>query len=274
MPGFIVLLIVSFYGFILYSCQSNVTYDKPLKPGSGCSIMVPYGFPTYTKSQEGHYYICRDSYSLEYNPKSRTSMWVAEVISAESTVGNPSQKFNYTEDNRVSYITRARATDYNGAGLYPLLLASPSNVSWSVPFMTERHILTNSIPVFPNVYNGVWNELEKSVKNWARLKGKIYVITGPVYQEGKSQGEIGQNKITIPTHIYKVVFDKDKKESVGFVIPNSANVPGAINNYAMSVANVEKVTGINFIPNVNERSHTYLTNDIRWTLPVVGNTLK
>jgi endonuclease G len=55
--------------------------------------------------------------------------------------------------------------------------------------------------------------------------------------------------VSVPTHYYKVILDYNKgnSKSIGFIMPN-ADSKEPLQNYAVAVDSVEKLTGIDFFP--------------------------
>lgn len=62
---------------------------------------------------------------------------------------------------------------------------------------------------------------------------------------------IGVNGVAVPTKFFKVLCMQrnGKWQAIGFIMPNSA-INGSIFDYAMSVDEVEKVTGHNSFPSL------------------------
>ena len=60
---------------------------------------------------------------------------------------------------------------------------------------------------------------------------------------------IGENKVSVPKNFYKVVlkYDGDNSKAIGFVLENE-NSDRDIESFALSVDEVEKITGIDFFP--------------------------
>jgi endonuclease G len=49
--------------------------------------------------------------------------------------------------------------------------------------------------------------VEQDTRKYAsRAKGAVYVITGPVYSAGSRVETIGENKVCVPDHIFKLVY--------------------------------------------------------------------
>lgn len=56
--------------------------------------------------------------------------------------------------------------------------------------------------------------------------------------------------IAVPSHLYKVIYDPKANTAIAFVVPNAAVPESALAQYATTVAEVERVTGLRFFPNL------------------------
>jgi endonuclease G len=77
----------------------------------------------------------------------------------------------------------------------------------------------------------------------------IQLATGPVLHEGLAK--LGSNQLSIPRAYYKVVLlhtkTSGKSQGIGFILENAASkLP--LSSFACTIDDVEKVTGIDFFP--------------------------
>ena len=72
-----------------------------------------------------------------------------------------------------------------------------------------------------------------------RVKGDVYVFTGSVGHAGS----IGKGKVTIPSHLYKLVYDPDKKLAWAYWVENTDD---AQMSAPISYAELIQKTGIDF----------------------------
>ncbi len=102
-------------------------------------------------------------------------------------------------------------------------------------------------PQVPAFNRGIWKRLEEQVRSWAVDYDTLYVVTGPVLTADLSK--IGPNQVSVPRYYYKVLLDYSEPQvkGIGFVMPNMGlKLP--LQNYAVSIDSVERLTGINFFP--------------------------
>ena len=111
----------------------------------------------------------------------------------------------------------------------------------------------------PNI--GVIIELEALVRHFATTERKIVVVTGPILPKEKTV-TIGANRVTVPTHHYKVIFDlTPPRKMIGFILPNAGS-DKPLAAFAVTVDAVEKATGLNFFSKVPKAEQDRLDRTI------------
>ena len=137
--------------------------------------------------------------------------------------------------------------DYEGSGYDRGHLAPAADMGWSTITMAESFYFSNMSPQLPAFNRGIWKRLEELVRSWAIENKAVYVVTGPVLTSNLPS--IGPDKVSVPKYFYKVILDYTDPDikGIGFILPNASS--GApLQNYAVTIDSVEKVTGIDFFP--------------------------
>jgi endonuclease G len=190
--------------------------------------------------------ISHAGYSLSYNETHEQANWIAYELTKEET----NKLFNRTNkfllDPKVETGT-ASQKDYEKSGYDRGHLAPASDMGWSTTAMAESFYYSNMSPQTPSFNRGIWKKLEELVRTWAIENNSIYIATGPVLTNNLQS--IGPNKVSVPKYYYKVILDYTKPsiKGIGFILPNSGSKE-PLQNYAVSIDSVEKLTGINFFP--------------------------
>ena len=97
-----------------------------------------------------------------------------------------------------------------------------------------------------------WNDLEKQCRNWAKEYGAIDIVCGPIFYGNAQDKTIGRNKVSVPDAFYKVVLcRKGNPKAIGFIYKNRGDRQ-SMSDCACTVDEVERVTGINFFPALND----------------------
>ena len=132
--------------------------------------------------------------------------------------------------------------------------------------------LTNITPQDSGFNGGVWSQLENKVHVWGGQCDTLYVVTGCVVDDNKSKGTIGSgnNSISVPTHYYKALLRLDNGDytACAFYFDHFGDYDSGDWNYSpckMSVAELEKKTGIVFFPNLENKVGTTKAKSIKNT---------
>ncbi|WP_262708560.1 DNA/RNA non-specific endonuclease [Flavobacterium ranwuense] len=101
------------------------------------------------------------------------------------------------------------------------------------------------------------NILEQNVRYWAVKYDGIYVITGGVLEP--SLMIIEKEKVSVPKFFYKILLDDSTEnlKMIGFLVPNSESEK-PLYSFIVSVDHIEKLTGIDFFPKLNDNIENQL----------------
>jgi endonuclease G len=140
--------------------------------------------------------------------------------------------------------------DYKNSGYRRGHLVPAGDMSWNKQAMDATFLLSNVAPMTAKFNDGIWSELEKDVRDWARAYQKIYVVAGPVFRNPITT--IGENEITVPGYFYKAVFAlKDGEPKViGFLFDQKRQSYGPLSDYIVPIDSIEKETGIDLFANL------------------------
>ncbi len=184
-------------------------------------------------------------FTVSYNENYELPSWAAWQITPEQAGATGTFKEKYAEDPKVTTGT-ASNKDYKDAGFIIGQLVPPEDMYTSPPALEETFLMSNTVPQKPAFNKYVWKAIEKLIREWAKEGNTLYIAAGPVLADAPF-GTFGPNKVSIPTRYYKVVLDVNGERAVGFIIRNNV-ASGAPKTFALSVDEVEKITGIDFFP--------------------------
>lgn len=255
-----------------------------LKLPGACPQHYPLGAPSiYNEKQiERSFWLCETSYAVQYDPASKTPIWVAEVLRADSLRNSHEPRTeNFRENPNLPFPAQGKLKDYRSSGYDRGHMAPAADMN-NEESMSASFFLTNMVPqVGPNMNRGIWADLEKKVREQALKRGIVYVMTGPIYSGGTPKELIGASKIAVPTHLYKIVIDPNEKWTMGVIMPNEEIItkkskrtndqknapsinkvihcqgtsgqerPCLIEDFIVDVREIQNITGINFFPKVN-----------------------
>lgn len=188
-------------------------------------------------------------YSFGYSEAEEQSYWVSYVLTkSDLQVPNVKRWRDYLSDPIVP-TNSAHYKDYSRSGYTRGHLAPAGDMAFSKEAMKESFYMTNISPQKKELNNGIWKELEESVRDWGYDDNQLYITTGPV--PSSFRGSIGRNDVALPELFYKAILDNTgrEKKAIGFIIPNR-RCNDDLKNYAMSIDEVESQIKMDLFPNV------------------------
>lgn len=219
-------------------------------------------WPAYSADQA---IIERPYYTLRYNEEHEQAVWVAYRLSADSL---SQEKFDRKDDFRRDPRVRtgsAELSDYRGSGYDRGQLAPAADFSYDEFALSQTFYMSNMSPQSPSFNRGIWKKLEEQVREWSLENSEIYVVTGPVLN--KEFNTIGDNKVSVPEYYYKIILDIDKPgiKAIAFLLKNEkSSVP--LNTFAVSIDEIEKLTGLDFFPSVPDDMENILEGKVNTDL--------
>jgi endonuclease G len=132
--------------------------------------------------------------------------------------------------------------------------------------MDATFYMTNVVPQSPNSNQKGWERLESYCRELAKQGHVLYIACGPhgVGGTGKNGAEEqigkGRVKVTVPAKLWKVILvlpneDAEPRKNtrvIAIIMPNDQTVGFDWTKYRVSVADVEKLTGYKFFPELPE----------------------
>lgn len=211
-------------------------------PTDDCQEYAKYGVPG--KSGD---LLCRKGFLLAHDPERKTPIWVVEHLTKVKVEGDISRSWSFKADPDLERGRRAELSDYKNSGFDRGHVAPAADMEWDAQAMAESFYLSNMVPQNGPMNRGGWKGLEESVRQWVLDRGELYIYTGSVYSPGGVPANIGKNKVAVPTHLYKIVFDPTKVEAIAFIMPNRDVDVSEMGKYVVSVRDVEAHTGLDFL---------------------------
>jgi len=191
--------------------------------------------------------ISHSYFTLSYNENHEQANWVAYKLTRNMIEnGSYSRTDNFRPDYKVKN-SSSQLSDYKYSGYDRGHLCPAGDMKISKTGMSESFFMSNISPQNPSFNRGIWKSLEGTVRTWAINNEEIYIVTGPILTN--VMGSIGSNSVSIPKYFYKVILDYNQPEikGIGFIIENKKGEL-SLTSYAVSIDDVEKITGIDFFP--------------------------
>ena len=187
--------------------------------------------------------LCYSGFAILHSARSRTPIFVAERLSKDQLRNKVARSNRFFADARLPRAERAELEDYKNSGLDRGHMAPAGDMA-TPEAMAQSFSLANMVPQNTENNRHAWAAIEKATRKYAmRAAGDVYVITGPVF--GPSPATIGANRVWVPTHLFKLVYDPATGRAWAHWI---ANTDAARAGKPISYAELVRRTGIEFLP--------------------------
>ena len=215
-----------------------------------CAQQFPGGQPLRLADVGGAWQasaLCSEGFAVLYSGLSKTPMVVVERLNRSrlDAAGNQQRTDFFYADARLRSAHKAELSDYASSG-YDRGHMAPAADQNTPNAMAQSFALSNMVPQDSTNNRSVWAKLEADVRKYARrAQGNVYVYTGPLY-EGRLR-TIGKNRVWVPSHIFKLVYDEQQRRAWGWVLPNDAS---AQLGKPLDYADFVKRSGWNLLPSL------------------------
>jgi len=198
-------------------------------------------------------------YTLSYSEENEQAAWVYYQLSSAINNGTQDRTDDFRADPKVS-TGSASLSDYKGSGFDRGHLCPAGDMTQNKTAMSETFFLSNMSPQVAGFNRGIWSSLEDQVRKWANEYQTIYVVTGPIFNN--NLGIIGPGEVTVPGYYYKVIFD-GKDKMIGLILPNASSSK-SMDQFVVTVDQIELQTGIDFFPGINDQLENQLEANTEW----------
>lgn len=235
---------------LVFSCREinlneDVTNESNESSAQNNVISTDFDFlPTSTTSE----IYSRTTYTFSYSEEHEQSEWVAYYLNSDDVKATNFDRPFFEQDPLVESES-ADWRNYKNSGYDKGHLCPAGDRRKSFKEYTETFFTSNISPQEHEFNSGVWNRLEEKVRYWATKSDGLYVVTGGVLSDNLKT--IGKEDVSVPNYFYKVLLSKDGSKMIGFLVPHeNSNQP--LYEFVISVDEIEKMTGIDFYPNLED----------------------
>lgn len=201
------------------------------------------------------------SFTYKYDPQLKVSLWVAYPLNSK-LIGTGSRGEEWEPDPMVD--SSLQPVLYKGFAYgsgYDRGHQIPSADRLNSDANKQTFTFINATPQLHDFNGGVWAELEKRVRTWAKHSDTLYVVTGVIPGKEYIKDNIGQ-PVNIPSAYYKV-FLRRYTSKYGSVVwsTNAILMPHEIFRvgtwqenaklfqlHSMSISELEGITGEIYFP--------------------------
>jgi endonuclease G len=192
--------------------------------------------------------LCSDNFAVLYSQTSKTPLVVVERLNAAQLQDAKGEERTnqFYPDPRIPKSGRAELSDYRSQ--HPAVDRGHQSPAADAPnpnAMAQSFALSNMVPQDPTNNRKIWSKVESDVRKFAkRADGNVFVFTGPLFDSGHTT--IGNNKVWVPTRLFKLVYDASSKRAWAYVLPNAETRIERPMDYDAFV----KSTGLNLLGNL------------------------
>lgn len=164
--------------------------------------------------------LCYEAFAILHSGESKTPVFVAQRLNRASVEDANEKRTNrFFADARLPRNERAELSDYKASG-YARGHMAPAGDMPNPTAMAQSFSLANMVPQNPQQNSGAWAKIEQDTRRYVlRAQGDVFVITGPVF--GPDSQVIGANRVRVPTHLFKLVYDASTGKAWAHWQPNS-----------------------------------------------------
>ncbi len=212
-------------------------------PSGGTSERIE-GLEQFIPSAKNNTEIVRHTaFMLSYQEEYEQASWVLHILKQEASEGTEPRSNEFMADPKVQSGS-AVSQDYSRSGYDRGHLCPAGDFKYDKALQDETFYMSNMSPQAPDFNRGIWSDLESRVRKWAKERGDLVIVTGPILSEGLSY--IGKrNQVAVPEYYYKIVYDPNAQQAIAFLMPNEGS-HALIKSFAVSIDELEKKTGIDF----------------------------
>lgn len=262
----IILAIIGFIIFTILLANKNNTVENSGIANSEIVDSEKVEIPAKIQDR-AEQIISHLGYTVSYNSDWKIPNWVAYELTKEEVEGVIPRGNHFIPDPKVSENETATIYDYKNSGWDRGHMAPAADMKWSEQAMKESFYLSNICPQNNNLNSGIWKDLEEQVRGLATENGNLYIVCGPIVS--KQPNTIGDSKVAIPDAFYKVLLRKDNNDwtAIAFMFANESGRK-LLSTYAMSVDEIEIITGIDFFPTLPDDIENIIESEVdfsKWT---------
>ncbi len=201
------------------------------------------------------------AYTVGYCDDLANPAWVGyRVFDVPGHPRPPKRPPSFFLDPRTA--ARVEPGDYNSSG-YDRGHMAPNfaiGTRFGAAAQEETFKMSNVCPQRHRLNAGLWKDLEARVAdNYAGRYGQVWVLDGPIFGPEDRLQRL-RNKVPVPQGFYMIILQKheDGVRTEGFIFDQEAPASGSLDDYVISVGEIERRTGLRFFPKLEKTTQTQL----------------
>lgn len=243
-------------GLDISSLTGSDSYSKPSSYQGDGSEFLFGGMP---KSERKLLLLDNPGFLIGYDEGHHSPAWVAFRMSGPVVYHDHERIGGFEVDERTK--SQISHGDYTRSG-YSRGHMAPSYGIYSrygKDAQRATYLMTNICPQLQDLNGGRWASLERKIAGtpngdggWAERFKEIWVMAGPVYDSHERELKSG---VEVPDAFFKIVLDRDETSGglrVLAFLSRNVKGKGRLEDDLTSVDNIEKLTGLDFFPELED----------------------
>lgn len=265
------LLIIVILGLGGYGYEVKIARPALLYQGAPQAIS--------SKNSDTWFRILRNQgFILGYSDLRGNPLWVMYALTNDETT-TPSLKRPSRFETDWRSINRISHDSYQKSGYDRGHMAPNYAISrlYGSAGQIDSFLMTNITPQKPKLNQKLWQRLEEAeIKHFAKLFGKVWVITGPVFS-GSVERLPSDWKVEIPDAFYKIYITEAAPgkplHALAFLIPQNVDGKEPLTQFVTSIDNIEARTSLDFFSELDDPTEAALEETIvplPWNLQAIS----
>lgn len=210
------------------------------------------------------------TYSMEYDRSKKHARWVAFTFFDLTSQVNTDRTDAWNDDPSIPLEYRSTRSDFSGYDRGHIC-ASADRV-YSKEANEQTFYYSNMSPQYGTFNQNIWADLETKVRDWGRnnsFRDTLYVAKGgTIDREDQilTYTTKGPNHLPVPKYYYMALLCKkgDRFKAIAFCLDQSKSYskPYDFSKYAMTIDELEELTGIDFFHNLSNNLENAVESQI------------
>jgi endonuclease G len=250
-------------GLLLILAQVAVFTFAPSALADDCDLHLPFGVPS---GGSGDKVLCYAGFALSYDYEMKVPSWVSYSLTKKSVHGtNVKRKNNFKIDQNLPRQFASSGSDYSRSGYDRGHMVGSAQIDYSRAANDETFLYSNMAPQLAGFnrdmmgHEGAWGRVEGLVRKWVYKHDSLMVISGTYFNDEPKY--IG-NGVGVPSSFYKIILNPTTGDTVSFWFPHVEDTGDQIASYIVSIDEIEKRTGIDFLARVDDAQENYVEKKI------------
>jgi len=217
-------------------------------------------------------------FMLGYSDVRGNPLWVSYAL---APVEKGAKRYKRPSSFKVDWRSANKVThkDYTRSGYDRGHMAPNYAIStlYGRQAQLDTFLMSNITPQKPKLNRKLWQRLEEvGVKHFTQLSGKLWVITGPVFDEDVQRLDSAW-RVEIPDAFYKIYIRaraEQPPQTLAFLMPQNVRGNESLARYVVSIDKIEALTGLDFFSELDDGIEAKVearTVSSVWNLQKVAN---